>query len=119
MTHHEAVQRWYARPVFYVADLSRALSFYVAGLGFEKAWHEGDGAGTVCQVNRSDCEIILCEDASRRDRGRLYVELTADGIPDLRRDLAARSISFTQTRWGSDVIRVEDPDGNELLFPYE
>jgi catechol 2,3-dioxygenase-like lactoylglutathione lyase family enzyme len=119
MTIGDVVQRWYPRPVFFVADLPRALRFYVDAMGFEKAWHEGDGAGTVCQVNRSDCEIILCEDATRRDRGRLFVELTADGIAELRRELAARSIPARETRWGSDVIRVEDPDGNELFFPYE
>ncbi len=113
----EVVQRWYARPVFFVADVSRALDFYVGSLGFAKDWHEGDGKGSVCQVHRSDCEIILCEDASRQDRTRLFVELTADGIGELRREIAARSIPSSETWWGYDSIRVEDPDGNELLFP--
>jgi hypothetical protein len=39
-------------------------------LAFEKAWHEGDGRGTVCQVKRAECEIILCQDAARRDKVR-------------------------------------------------
>ena len=111
-------QRWYARPVFFVADVSRALEFYLNALGFEKDWHEDDGKGGVCQVHRSECEIILCEAQARRDRGRLFVELSADGIAELRREIAARSVPSTQTWWGYDVIRVEDPDGNELLFPY-
>ena len=81
-SEEHTTQRWYVRSVFFVADIQRAISFYVDLLGFEKAWHEGDGAGTVCQVNRSDCEIILCEDADRRDKAPLFVELT-DGQLDV------------------------------------
>jgi len=109
--------RWYSRPVLFVADLSRALRFYVDQLGFEKNWHAGDGAGTVCQVSRSDCEIILCQDPARRDKARLFIELTADGLSDFRRELAKRSVPPTVTWWGYDTTQVNDPDGNELLFP--
>ncbi len=86
-------------------------------LGFEKAWHEADGAGTVCQVNRGECEIILCEDAARRDKARLFVELTADGLADLRRELLERRVLTKETWWGYDTLQVDDPDGNELFFP--
>ena len=111
------VHRWYTRPVLFVADVNRALGFYVDMLGFEKSWHEGDGAGGVCQVNHGECEIILCEDGTRRDRGRLFIELTADGLADLRRQLAERAVSAQETWWGNDAIQIKDPDGNELLFP--
>ena len=100
-----------------MADINRAARFYVDMLGFRKHWHEADGAGTVCQVNRGECEIILCEDAARKDRGRLYIELTADALADLRRELAERSVSCRDIWWGSDALQVDDPDGNELLFP--
>jgi hypothetical protein len=86
-------------------------------LGFEKRWHEGDGGGMVCQVNRAECEIILCEDAARRDKARLFVELTVDGLTALRREIIERSIPSEKTWWGYDVIKIVDPDGNELLFP--
>lgn len=112
-----SVHRWYARPVLFVADINRAIGFYVDMLGFEKHWHEGDGAGTVCQVNRGECEIILCEDATRRDRARMYIELTTAGLTDLRRELSERSVSCKETWWGSDALQIDDPDGNELLFP--
>ena len=115
----QVVHRWYARPVFFVADVNRALRFYIDMLGFEKAWHSGDGTGTVCQVNRGDCEIILCEDAGRRDRARLFIELTVDELTTFRRELAERSVPVTETWWGYDSIRIEDPDGNELLLPIE
>jgi catechol 2,3-dioxygenase-like lactoylglutathione lyase family enzyme len=113
----QSVHRWYTRPVLFVADVNRALRFYIDGLGFEKRWHEGDGAGKVCQVNRGDCEIILCEDATRKDKARLFVELTADALTDLRRELVERSVSSKESWWGYDVLQIEDPDGNELLFP--
>jgi catechol 2,3-dioxygenase-like lactoylglutathione lyase family enzyme len=113
----QVVHRWYARPVFFVADVNRALRFYVDMLGFEKSWHEGDGAGKVCQVNRGECEIILCEDATRRDKGRLFVELTADGLAELRSEVAERSVPSKESWWGYDTLQIDDPDGNELFFP--
>lgn len=106
---------WYSRPVLFVTDVRRALEFYVDHLGFTKAWPSGDG--TVCQVDRAECEIILREDAGRTDRGRLFVSLTDEGIAELRRELHDRSIPHTMAWWGYDSIRIEDPDGNELLFP--
>jgi catechol 2,3-dioxygenase-like lactoylglutathione lyase family enzyme len=109
--------RWYMRPVFFVSDIERALSFYVGKLGFEKAWHEADGKGTVCQVNHGECEIILCKDDTRADRARLYVELSRAGLDQLLRETVERSVATQKSWWGSDVIRVDDPDGNELFFP--
>ena len=111
------VHRWYARPVLFVADINRSARFYIDMLGFEKAWHSGDGTGKVCQVNHGECEIILCEDAARRDRGRLFVELTAEGLADFRRELVERSVPSKETWWGYDTLQVDDPDGNELFFP--
>jgi hypothetical protein len=86
-------------------------------LGFEKQWHSGDGAGTVCQVARGECEIILCQDATRRDKARLFVELTLDGLAELRREIVERSVPSRAAWWGHNVIQIDDPDGNELLFP--
>jgi catechol 2,3-dioxygenase-like lactoylglutathione lyase family enzyme len=113
----QVTHRWYMRPVLFVADVNRALRFYIDLLGFEKNWHEGDGAGKVCQVSRAGCEIILCEDAMRRDRARLFVALTPEGLADLRHEIVERSIPSKKSWWGYDVIQIDDPDGNELLFP--
>jgi len=112
-------QKWYARPVLFVSDLPAALRFYIDKLGFKKKWHTGDGTGTVCQVDRGECEIILCEDSGRRDKGRLFVELNRDGIDELRREILERSVPTEKAWWGYDVIRITDPDGNELLFPLD
>ena len=108
---------WYTRPVLFVADLQRALLFYVERLGFAKQWHEGDGTGTVAQVHRAGCEIILCESESRKDTGRLYIELTRDGLTELRGELSRGAVPNRIAWWGADVVQVDDPDGNELLFP--
>ena len=112
-------EQWYMRPVVFVSDVQRALAFYVGQLGFTKRWHEADGKGTVCQVDRGGCEVILCQDVSRQDRSRLFVELNRDGIDQLRREIAERSLPVTMTWWGYDAIRIADPDGNELLFPLD
>ncbi len=111
------MHRWYSRPVLFVSDLPRSLDFYLKSLGFRKDWHSDDGEGTVCQVSRSECEVILCQDAERRDKARLFIELTADGLRDFQRELAERSVLHTTTWWGYDTTQVNDPDGNELFFP--
>ena len=116
-TTSPTVHRWYTRPVFFVADVNRASRFYVDMLGFEKAWHSDDGAGTVCQVSHGECEIILCQDATRSDKGRLFIELTAVALADLRREFIERAVPTRETWWGYDTLQVDDPDGNELLFP--
>ena len=118
-TSAQPVPKWYARPVLFVSDIEVASSFYTDQLGFRKAWHTDDGKGTVCQVGRGECEIILCEDAARGDKGRLFIELTRDGISELRRELTERSVPNRKGWWGYDVIQVLDPDGNELLFPLD
>jgi hypothetical protein len=45
------------------------------------------------------------------------VELTADGLAALRKEIAERSVPNEKSWWGYDVIKIVDPDGNELLFP--
>src|SRR5262245_21061587 len=117
VTRSAVTHRWYARPVLFVEDMNRALHFYVEQLGFRNAWHSADGKGKVCQVDRSDCEIILSADSGRRDKGRLFIELTAEGLRDFKLELAERAVPHKETWWGYDTVQVTDPDGNELLFP--
>jgi hypothetical protein len=62
------------------------------------------------------CEIILCEDAVRQDKGRLFVELNRDGIEELRREISDRSVPTQKAWWGFDVIRIVDPDGTNSFF---
>jgi catechol 2,3-dioxygenase-like lactoylglutathione lyase family enzyme len=115
----EIAHHWYLRPVLFVSDLQAALLFYIDKLGFQKKWHAANGEGTVCQVDRGGCEIILCEDPARHDKSRLFVELNRDGMDELRREIMGRSVPTQKAWWGYDVIRIADPDGNELLFPLD
>lgn len=110
---------WYMRPVFFVSDISRAIEFYVDKLGFIKKWHEADGEGTVCQVDRGGCEIILCEDKTRKDRSRVFLELSRAAVDQLLKEVEERSIPTKKSWWGYEVLQIEDPDGNELLVCLE
>lgn len=110
---------WYTRPVLFVGDVHRAAHFYIDTLGFGKQWHADDGAGPVCQVTRLGCEVILCEDAARSGKGRLFISLDADELADLRREIHARAVPAKVTWWGYDTLQIDDPDGNELLFPLD
>jgi catechol 2,3-dioxygenase-like lactoylglutathione lyase family enzyme len=100
-----------------VSDLSRSLHFFLDQLGFVKNWHSDNGAGAVCQVSRSECEVILCQDAARHDKARLFISLTPEGLADFQRELRDRSVPSKSNWWGYDTIQIDDPDGNELLFP--
>ena len=103
--------------MLFVSDLNRSLHFYLDQLGFVKNWHSDDGAGTVCQVSRSDCEIILCQDTERRRQGAPVHRIDRGGLKDFQSELAERSVPAKKTWWGYDTTQVNDPDGNELLFP--
>jgi hypothetical protein len=47
----------------------------------------------------------------------LFIELTAEGLADLRREFLDRPVPTKETWWGYDTLQVDDPDGNELFFP--
>jgi catechol 2,3-dioxygenase-like lactoylglutathione lyase family enzyme len=108
---------WYMRPVFFVADAQRAQEFYLNKLGFEKKWQSPEGK--VCQVDRGGCEIILSEESTRSDRGRLFLELTREGVEQLLQEITERSVPTQKAWWGYDVLVIADPDGNELYVCLE
>ena len=108
---------WYMRPVFFVADMQRTRSFYIDKLGFVMKWQSPEGK--VCQVDRGGGEIILCEDNTRKDNSRIFLELTREGIAQLLQEIEVQSVPTQKMWWGYDVLRIEDPDGNELLVCLE
>jgi len=110
---------WYSRPVFFVSDIQKATKFYVDKLGFIKKWHEADGKGTVCQVDRDGCEIILCQDSSRGTKSRVFLELSKAGVDKLIEEITQSEVQSKETWWGYKVLQIEDPDGNELLVCLE
>jgi len=107
--------QWYSRPVLFVADVQRAVDFYVGKLGFSEKWRFAD---EVAQVDRDDCEIIVSSQRPpKTGMGMLFIELTAADFAALPGALADKGVEFTRGHWGYPVIIVADPDGNELYFP--
>ena len=117
---HGHSPRWYARPVLFVSDLERSLTFYVDRLGFKERWrHEDAGALLVAQVDRETCELILSsQEPERTGRGRMFISLDVDVLRSVRAELEGRGVAVENGRWGYSLMVVRDPDGNELFFPY-
>jgi catechol 2,3-dioxygenase-like lactoylglutathione lyase family enzyme len=107
--------KWCTRPVLFVADVERAVRFYVDQLGFTEKWRFEQ---EVAQVDRDECEIIVsAQRPPKIGKGMLFVELLAADFGALPAMLADKGVASTRGRWGYRVIIVADPDGNELSFP--
>jgi hypothetical protein len=96
------------RPVFFISSIQDSIGFYVDKLGFIKKWHEADGEGTVCQVDRGGCEIILCQDTTRSSRSRVFLELSRDGVDQLLKEIADRSVptAFLSTHFSTPKFQL-------------
>ena len=112
--------KWYSRPIVCVSDVERALAFYVDKLGFAEAWrHAEDGQTLVAQVGRSGCELILSSQWSDKVGSALiFISLDQDALRDARTEFKNRGVDVKDGWWGYRLAIVEDPDGNQLLFPY-
>lgn len=110
---------WYTRPLFFVADVERALGFYVGSLGFTEKWRFAEaGKVFVGQVSREDCEIILSSQwPEKNGKGMLFISLTSTLYAALPGELGAKGVGVKQGWWGYRTLIVTDPDGNELYFP--
>jgi uncharacterized glyoxalase superfamily protein PhnB len=123
---------WYARPVLFVADIDRALDFYVKRLGFTKNWRfEDGGKPLVAQAERQGCALIFSSQwPDKVGKGLIFVSLDIDAAPDklrsevetalnkLRAELEAKGVNVEEGLWGYRVLVVRDLDGNELYFNY-
>ena len=111
------MKKWYSRPVFFVKDAERSIGFYQNRLGFSLEWnHQENGRACVCQVSRDGFELILAEEAHKAGNGRAFIALDANQEKALRKDIAERRIEATDSIWGMPIIKILDPDGNELFF---
>jgi catechol 2,3-dioxygenase-like lactoylglutathione lyase family enzyme len=113
--------RWYARPVLFVADIDRAAHFYVRQLGFREAWrHAEDDRALVAQVERNDCELLLSSQwPDKIGCGLIFISLDQEVLAALRVELESKAVVVKDGWWGYRLMVVDDPDGNQLYFPYE
>ncbi len=112
--------KWYARPVLFVADIDRSVDFYVKQLGFTQAWrYEDDGKAWIAQVDRHGCELILSAQWPKKvGMGLMFISLDLGVLDALRADLEGRGVAVKDGQWGYRLMVIADPDGNELYFPY-
>ncbi len=111
---------WYSRPVFFVESVERAIAFYTDKLGFtEENRYEEHGKALVGQVTRGDCTLLLnCQQPAKTGHGRMFISLDLEILQTLRTEFEKRGAPVKDGWWGYDTMIVEDPDGNELFFPY-
>jgi catechol 2,3-dioxygenase-like lactoylglutathione lyase family enzyme len=111
---------WYSRPVFFVESVERAIAFYTTRLGFtERNRYEEQGKVLVGEVGREDCVILLnCQQAEKSGRGRMFISIDVGPLKALRSEFESRGAPVKDGWWGYDTLIIEDPDGNELFFPY-
>ena len=111
---------WYSRPVFFVESVERSIAFYTEKLGFaEASRYEEEGKILVAQVNREDCEILLnCQQPEKIGRSRIFISIDIGPLQALRAEFEGRGAPIRDGWWGYDTMIIEDPDGNQLFFPY-
>ena len=111
---------WYSRPVLFVESVERSIAFYTEKLGFaESSRYEEEGKMLVAQVDREDCEILLnCQQPEKTGRGRIFISIDIEPLRALRTEFENRGAPIRDGWWGYDTMIIEDPDGNELFFPY-
>jgi catechol 2,3-dioxygenase-like lactoylglutathione lyase family enzyme len=111
---------WYTRPVIFVDDVERAIDFYTGKLGFrESSRYVEDGKALVGEVTREDCTLLLnCQQPDKSGKARMFISLDIDLLEPLRAEFQARGAPLRDGWWGYDTMIIEDPDGNELFFPY-
>ena len=120
---------WFARPVLHVSSVEASLRFYVDLLGFTVPWrYDEDGRARVVQVDRGNCALILSDHwPDKVGKGLMFISVNVESetrhaevaaVDALRAEFEARGIPVKDGRWGYRLLVVEDPDGNQLFFPY-
>jgi catechol 2,3-dioxygenase-like lactoylglutathione lyase family enzyme len=100
-----------------VANLRRAIDFYVDTLGFRLGFNAGSYGGVrrdAIEIHFSRIEGELGGERSGcrievTDIRRLYAEFKDRNVVDAAGDIAAQP-------WGTTEFTVRDPDGNALTF---
>ena len=116
----EEPEKWYTRSVFSVKDMQRTLQYYCDLLGFEQSWkYDEEGRTIVTQVEKGEFELIVTENLDRIGQARVFVSLTKSELNQFEKTINNNEVHHDRIYWGYPCIRIQDPDGNELLFPLE
>lgn len=103
-------------PVLQVADLPRALAFYVGALGCAETFRVGDYAG----LSLGRLRLHLSANTSERPVGGGSVYVFCDEIDAFCERLGGAGVVIARgplnTDYGMREMLVEDPDGNFLTF---
>jgi catechol 2,3-dioxygenase-like lactoylglutathione lyase family enzyme len=119
---------WFARPVLQVSNAENSLAFYEK-LGFTLAWRvEWDGRMHIAEVGRPGCALIFSDQwPEKAGKGLVFISINAQpetheagvaAVDELRAEFEARGVPVKDGWWGYRLVVVEDPDGNQLFFPY-
>lgn len=113
-------EKWYTRPIFSVSNIEQSLYHYCNLLGFNQSWkYEEQQATLVTQIARGEFELILSGNLDRIGAGRVFVSLSETEMKKLKSEIEENKVSTEHIHWGYPAIRIQDPDGNEMIFPKE
>jgi hypothetical protein len=98
-------------------------------LGFTSPWrYEEDGRTHVAQAERPGCALILADQWPEKvGKGLMFISLNVEqetreaeiaALNALRAELEAKGVPVKEGSWGYRLLVVDDPDGNQLFFPY-
>src|SRR6202163_1895339 len=103
--------KWFARPVLFVADIDRSVDFYVKRLGVTHPWrYEEEGKARVAQVVRQSCEIILSSQwPDKVGKGLMFISLDVGVLDALRAELQGRGVDVKDGQWGYRLMVIAAP----------
>jgi catechol 2,3-dioxygenase-like lactoylglutathione lyase family enzyme len=110
---------WQISTLVFVRDVDASIGFYVGKLGFTlNMRHEEDGRALVAGVSRGEgCALLLTSQwPDRVGKGIIYNGPDQAAFDAMKAELAGKGVPTRQGWWGSDLMIVEDPDGNQIYF---
>jgi uncharacterized glyoxalase superfamily protein PhnB len=116
-----------AVPEVPVADVDKAIGYYVQTLGFDHDW--GDGQGGIAGISRGDCRLFLTGPDFRQSHGNqspilfwlnLNSKAEVDNLFAEWRAAEAKIVSEPEDKpWKLREFTAADPDGNLIRVFYD